>query len=82
MVAVYSPDSAGPNSVERTSSDIVLRLSPSQPPPLLPFELQKYVSGDAWASRVSAIIRTASRYSKPQIERIWFLFGFLYATSC
>jgi len=76
MVAMYSPDSS-PNSVQRTSSDIVLSLSRSQPPPLLPFELQKYVSGDTWASRVSTIIRTASQYSKPRFERIWFMFGLL-----
>ncbi|KAL1748719.1 hypothetical protein HDZ31DRAFT_79571 [Schizophyllum fasciatum] len=60
---------------------ILVYLSPSSPPPVsVPFELQEYVSKDAWASRITTITRTASNYSKPKLEMIWAILSFLLLT--
>ncbi|TRM69856.1 hypothetical protein BD626DRAFT_475514 [Schizophyllum amplum] len=57
---------------------ILVYLSPSSPPPVsVPFELQEYVSKDAWASRITTITRTASGFSRPLFEKIWAAFSFL-----
>ncbi|KAH7910600.1 hypothetical protein BJ138DRAFT_84659 [Hygrophoropsis aurantiaca] len=58
-------------------TDIVLELSPRQPTPLLPYELHNTISNDTWETRVRAIIRLASQYSKPQFERVWILIGII-----
>lgn len=52
---------------------MVVDLSRTQPPPLFPIELQNYVSPHTWETRVRAITRLASQYSKPMLERSWML---------
>ncbi|KAL1696304.1 hypothetical protein GGG16DRAFT_108413 [Schizophyllum commune] len=60
---------------------ILVYLSPTSPPPVsVPFELQEYVSKDAWASRITTITRVASSYSKPKLEMIWAILSFLLLT--
>ncbi|KAH7927141.1 hypothetical protein BV22DRAFT_303005 [Leucogyrophana mollusca] len=58
-------------------TDVVLELSPSQPTPLLPYELHNTVSNDTWETRIRAIIRVASQYSKPLFERVWILISMI-----
>jgi len=62
---------------QKEPQSIDLILSPSQPLPLLPYELSTVVSPDVWESRVRAIIRLATRYSKPVFERVWIVIGML-----
>lgn len=50
---------------------VVVELSHTQPPPLFPIGLQNYVSLHTWETRVRAITRMASQYSKPVLERSW-----------
>jgi hypothetical protein len=64
-------------SPRRTSNEIVLYLSPTQPAPLLPFELHGSIAPDVWATRLPIIARTAGKYSKPLFERVWLVIAFL-----
>lgn len=52
-------------------NEVVVELSHTQPPPLFPMGLQNYVSPHVWETRVRAITRMASQYSKPVLERSW-----------
>jgi len=45
--------------------------------PPVPPELQAFVTGDEWQRRLSAISQLARRYSRPLLEKIWILLGFL-----
>ncbi|KAG1765028.1 hypothetical protein EDD22DRAFT_881758 [Suillus occidentalis] len=54
-------------------NEVVVELSHTQPPPLFPMGLQNYVSPHMWETRVRAITRMASQYSKPVLERSWML---------
>jgi len=58
-------------------SEVVVELSPSQSPPLLPYELQGAVPNGVWESRLRAINRRAARNSKPVLERTWLLLGLI-----
>jgi len=53
----------------------LLRGFPSLPP--VPLELQSFISPQEWERRLDAINKLAHRYSKPIMERIWILLGFL-----
>lgn len=61
-----------PSSKTR-KSEVVVELSCTHPPPLFPIQLQHCVSPDKWETRVRAITRIASQYSKPALERSWML---------
>lgn len=66
-----------PASSKIQKSEVVVELSHTQPPPLFPIELQNYVSPDKWETRVRAITRIASQYSKPTLERCWMLLSLI-----
>jgi len=70
MASQFSPTRNANNS-------IVLYLSPIQPAPPIPTELQGEITPDVWAGRLAAITRTASRYHKPMFERVWTIVGIL-----
>jgi hypothetical protein len=55
----------------------VLYLSPNAPVPKLPYELHEHVTADAWAARLPQLIRLCSRYNRPVLEGVWFLFMFM-----
>lgn len=60
-------------SPKTRKNEVVMELSPTQPLPLLPIELRSYVSPDNWETRVRAITRLASQFSKPMLESSWML---------
>lgn len=59
------------SSPKTRKNEVVVELSDTQPPPLLPIGLQNYVSLHMWETRVRAITRMASQFSKPALERSW-----------
>ncbi|KAG7098636.1 hypothetical protein E1B28_000553 [Marasmius oreades] len=62
------------NAVRRNANEIVLYLSPGQPPPTtVPFELQNQITAGVWDLRISSVIQACSGYSKPWFERIWMV---------
>ncbi|KAL0577318.1 hypothetical protein V5O48_004674 [Marasmius crinis-equi] len=62
------------NAPTRNANEIVLYLSRTQPPPAtVPFELQNQITAAVWDLRVSSVIQSSSRYSKPWFERIWMV---------
>lgn len=65
------------SSSKTRKNEVVVELSSTQHPPLFPIELRDYVSPDKWETRVRAITRIASQYSKPMLERSWMLVAML-----
>ncbi|KAK0226217.1 hypothetical protein IW262DRAFT_751404 [Armillaria fumosa] len=62
------------------SNEVVLHLTPDQrAAPPVPFELKGQVSTDKWEMRIDAVKSIAGRYSKPIVERVWLIVGFLSA---
>ncbi|KAG1732211.1 uncharacterized protein EDB91DRAFT_1338387 [Suillus paluster] len=59
------------SSSKTQKNEVIVELSRTQPPPLLPIDLRGYVSPDKWETRIRAATRVASRYSKPMLERTW-----------
>lgn len=60
------------------SNEVVLHLIPDQrAAPPVPFELKGQVSTDKWEMRIDAVKSIAGRYSKPIMERVWLIVGFL-----
>lgn len=52
-------------------------LSPQQPPPTVPFELQNQITATVWDQRISKVIQACSRYTKPWLERIWMVIALI-----
>jgi len=61
----------------RTPGQVVLRFSPKAPVPTLPYELHEHVTADAWAARLPQLIHLCSRYNRPVLEGVWFIFMFI-----
>lgn len=62
------------------SNEVILHLTPDQRAlPPVPFELKGQISTDKWEMRVDTIRSIAGRYSKPIVERVWLIVGFLSA---
>lgn len=61
----------------RKNEVVVVELSHTQPPPLFPMGLQNYVSPHMWETRVRAVTRMASQYSKPVLERSWMFIAMI-----
>ncbi|KAK0454679.1 hypothetical protein EV421DRAFT_1896598 [Armillaria borealis] len=62
------------------SNEVVLHLTPDQrAAPPVPFELKGQISTDKWEMRIDAIMSIAGRYSKPMVERVWLIVGFMSA---
>jgi len=61
----------------RTSGQVVLYLSPKASVPTLPYELHEHITADAWAARLPQLIRLCSRYNRPVLEGVWFIFMFI-----
>jgi len=64
-------------NIHRNASEINVLLSNKNPAPPLPYELQNSMSQDTWSHRVDAITQCCYRYSRPILERIWFVLAFL-----
>jgi len=63
---------------ERGDGCIIVRLSrdPVTLPPVPP-ELQPFLSPFEWDRRLVAICQLAARYTKPMLERVWIIVGFI-----
>ncbi|CCM03585.1 uncharacterized protein FIBRA_05722 [Fibroporia radiculosa] len=57
---------------------IELRLPVDQPPPeQVPYQLQSFISKDAWQARIRAVVRKGSRYIKPGFDMVWAIITFI-----
>ncbi|GBE80994.1 hypothetical protein BKA93DRAFT_245782 [Sparassis latifolia] len=57
---------------------IYLRLPVDEPPPeMVPYELRRYISTEAWQARLRAVLRKGSRYCKPAFDTIWAIITFI-----
>jgi len=61
----------------RSHGEVVLYLSPNAPVPKLPYELHEHITEEAWVVRLPQLIRLCSRYNRPVLEGVWFIFMFI-----
>jgi len=61
---------------ERGRGHITLFITKKYEVPPIPYELQGFITPQAWASRMETIRSLCKRFSSPLIERIWFLLAF------
>jgi len=61
-------------NAERAPGKVVLYLySQYTTNPPVPYELQPFLSQEEWDSRIRVVTRTASRSSKPLMEKLWVI---------
>lgn len=70
---MYMPQGEDGRAQRTVDGKITLIVSKSHEMPPLPYELSGLLAHDVWDQRTSTIKMMCARYSKPLLERIWFI---------
>ncbi|KAH9930377.1 hypothetical protein B0H21DRAFT_761553 [Amylocystis lapponica] len=66
------------SSIVPNGGTIGMQLSVREPPPdAAPYQIQSYITPEAWQARMRAVLRKGSRYCRPAFDYAWLLISFL-----